>query len=266
MSEILEITSTKNTRIKRLLDLQSRSRSRRKEGLFVIEGILELERALKAGYKIEEVYFNRNMISDEQAEAYRAAKGTTVISNEVYSKIAYRQGSGGVIAIAKAKRHGLQDLTLSKNPLLLITEAVEKPGNIGALLRTADAAGADALIVCDPLTDIYNPNVIRSSIGGIFTVPVATGSSEAVIKYLKDNKINIYCTALTASKRYDTVDYSKGSAIVMGTEATGLSKSWLENSDQNVIIPMQGEMDSLNVSVSAAVVVFEAARQRDFTK
>jgi TrmH family RNA methyltransferase len=148
--------------------------------------------------------------------------------------------------------------------LILILEGVEKPGNLGAILRTADAAGIDAVIICDPQTDFYNPNVIRSSIGCVFTKQLASATSAETIEWLRQKKVNIYCTYLQASKPYHTIDYTKPSAIVMGTESTGLSEIWVENSNANIIIPMQGKIDSMNVSTAAAVVVFEAKRQRGF--
>lgn len=265
MQELPEITSIKNPRIKHLLELQTKSRVRRKEGLFVIEGLLEVERAATAGYIFKDVYFNNKLIDAATAGKYcKSGNQPVILSPEVYEKVTYRQSTGGIITIAHAQSHTLEDFNLSANPLLLITEAVEKPGNIGALVRTADAAGADGLIICDPKTDIYNPNIIRASTGGIFTVPLAVAETDTVIQWVRSKKIRIYCTALGASSRYDKVDYTKPSAIVMGTEATGLSEKWLSASDQNIIIPMQGNLDSLNVSVSAAVVIFEAARQRDF--
>ena len=151
----------------------------------------------------------------------------------------------------------------NKNPLILVAEAPEKPGNIGALLRTADATNLDAVIIANPRTDLYNPNIIRSSVGCVFTNQVATGTTEEVISFLKKKGINFYCAALQASVNYHTVDYSSPTAIVVGTESTGLSQEWLENSTQNIIIPMEGEIDSMNVSVSAAILIFEAKRQRN---
>ena len=266
MSDQPDITSIKNPRIKHLLELQTKSRSRRKEGLFIIEGLLEIERAARAGYSFEEVFYNGRLISSQEIKKYNLPyKGKAMnLTAEVYEKVAYRKTSGGIIAVVRSREHPLENVKLSSNPLLLVIESIEKPGNIGALLRTADAAGIDGLIICDPLTDLYNPNVIRSSIGAVFTVPIAIAESGEVINWLKENSIRIYGTALSASKRYDLSDFSKPSAIVMGTEATGLSDQWLKAADQNIIIPMLGEMDSLNVSVSAAVVIFEATRQRGF--
>jgi TrmH family RNA methyltransferase len=166
--------------------------------------------------------------------------------------------------LAEQKRHALENLALSKNPLLLILEAVEKPGNLGAVLRTADAAGIDAVIICDQLVDFYNPNVIRSSVGCVFTNQIASAPSEHAIEWLKKNKINVYCTYLKASKPYYEIDYTHPAAIVMGTESQGLSNKWIENAEANIIIPMRGKIDSMNVSTAAAVVIFEAARQRGF--
>jgi TrmH family RNA methyltransferase len=163
------------------------------------------------------------------------------------------------------KPHGLNHVALSKNPLVLVLEAVEKPGNLGAILRTADAAGIDAVICCDPQTDFYNPNVIRSSLGCVFTKQVATATSEETIDWLKKNHLAIYCTYLQSSRLYTDIDFTKPCAIVMGTEATGLSDLWIKNSDANIIVPMHGKIDSMNVSTAAAVVVFEARRQRSIS-
>lgn len=266
MSEPLKITSTKNPRIKYLLELQSKPKARKQERKFVIEGLLEVKRAAEADYKLEVIFINENLLSLNEVRNMipELPKDIIIISQELYEKIAYRKTTGGIIAIAIPKDHSLGQLKISSNPLILIVEAVEKPGNLGALLRTVDSAGLDGLIICDPATDLYNPNIIRSSIGAVFTTPVGIATSEEAIEWLKKHQINIYSSALTASERYDQVDFKIPSAIVMGTESTGLSDAWLQNSTRNIIIPMQGVMDSLNVSVSAAIIVFEAVRQRDF--
>lgn len=188
------------------------------------------------------------------------------VHENVFSKLAYRESTGGIIALAEQKQNRLEDLRLADNPLLLVMEGVEKPGNLGAVLRTADAAGIDAVIVCDPLTDFYNPNVIRSSVGCVFTNQVASASSADTIQWLQSKEISLLCTYLKASRPYHEVDYTRPSAIVMGTESTGLSQQWIENSNENIIIPMQGKVDSMNVSTAAAVVIFEAARQRGFVR
>jgi TrmH family RNA methyltransferase len=258
------ITSPQNTKIKNVLALE-KARERKKQGVFIIEGIKELQLAIEGGYKVNSVFFCPDIIAEHVL--------LTIIKNEnllipvqrtVFEKIAYREDTGGIIALAEQKRHNLLEIQLSKNPLILILEAVEKPGNLGALLRTADAAGVDAVIICDPQTDFYNPNVIRSSVGCIFTKQIASASSPETIAWLKQHGINIYCTYLQASAPYHLIDYREPSAIVMGTEATGLSATWIANSRANIIIPMHGKIDSMNVSTAAAVVVFEAKRQRGF--
>lgn len=260
------LTSTQNPKVKSLLALE-KPRERRKQCLFRIEGKKEIGMALEAGYKIGNLFFCEALISVEEVQSLVPEKTLLVpVSKEIFDKIAVRENSGGVIAVAEQKVHRLDQLKLSKNPLLLILESVEKPGNLGAILRTADAAGVDGVIICDPQTDFYNPNVIRSSIGCLFTNQVAAATSEETIGWLNKNNINIYCTYLQASVPYHTLDYSEPCAIVMGTESTGLSDLWVENSTANIIIPMQGKIDSMNVSTAAAVMVFEATRQREFKK
>jgi RNA methyltransferase, TrmH family len=258
------ISSTQNPKIKGLLALE-KPRERRRQQLFVIEGKKEIGMALAADYKIGNIFFCEDLVSIQELKPLGLPeKFHARITREVFDKIAIRENSGGVVAVAEMKPHALNQLVLSKNPLLLILEGVEKPGNLGAILRTADAAGVDAVIICDPQTDFYNPNVIRSSIGCIFTKQVAAATSEETIAWLKKNNIDILCTYLEASKPYHTIDFKKPSAIVMGTESTGLTEVWTKNSDANIIIPMSGKIDSMNVSTAAAVVVFEAKRQRGF--
>ena len=257
------ISSTSNPTLKKLLQLQEKSRNRRKEGLFVVEGLRELRLALKGGYNISEVFFCPELVSEDTLNnLIKASISYTELSLEVYQKVAYRGSTEGVITIVKTKAHQLVDIKTSETPLILIAEAPEKPGNIGALLRTADAANVDAVIIANPKTDLYNPNSIRSSVGCIFTNTIATGSTAEIIAFLKQHNISIYCAALQASKLYTAQDYKQASAIVVGTEATGLSNEWLQNSTQNIIIPMQGEIDSMNVSVAAGILIFEAVRQR----
>jgi RNA methyltransferase, TrmH family len=258
------ITSTQNPKIKNLLALE-KPRERKKQCLFVIEGKKEIGMALEAGYKIGNLFFCEEIISKAELESLGTSDKLLIpVSKEVFEKIAVRENSGGVLAVAEQKTHRLAEIKLSENPLLLVLESVEKPGNLGAMLRTADAAGADAVIICDTHTDFYNPNVIRSSIGCIFTTRTASASSEDTIAWLKERNINIYCTYLKASQPYHLVDFKKPSAIVMGTESTGLSDTWVNASTANIIIPMQGIIDSMNVSTAAAVVIFEARRQRGF--
>lgn len=258
------ITSTQNPKVKNLLALE-KPRERRKQCLFVVEGKKEIGLAIKAGYKIGNLFFCEDLISRRELESLGTSEKLLIpVSKDVFDKLAVRENSGGVLAVAEQKTHRLEEITLKPNPLVLILEGVEKPGNLGAILRTADAAGVDAVIICDPQTDFYNPNVIRSSIGCIFTVPTASASSEVTLGWLRKNNISVFCTYLKASKPYHEVDFRSPSAIVMGTEATGLSDTWVNASTANIIIPMQGEIDSMNVSTATAVVVFEAMRQRNF--
>ena len=168
----------------------------------------------------------------------------------------------GVIAEVRPNMLTLNDLRLPEHPLIIVLESVEKPGNLGAVLRSADAAQADAVVVCDPLTDLYNPNIIRSSIGAIFTVPCVACTSEECITFLKTKNIQILTAQLQDSLPYYDTDMRCGTAIVMGTESTGLTQQWREAADRHIRIPMNGMLDSLNVSVSAAILLFEAVRQR----
>jgi TrmH family RNA methyltransferase len=258
------ITSAQNPKIKNIVALE-KARERKSQNLFIIEGTKELSLAVETKYKINSVFFCPEIIEAQYLLTVVKHEQLLIpVEQAVFNKIAYRESTGGIIALAEQKQHALENLTLSKNPLLLILEAVEKPGNLGAVLRTADAAGIDAVIICDQLVDFYNPNVIRSSVGCVFTNQIASAPTERAIEWLKKNKINVYCTYLKASKPYFEIDYTHPAAIVMGTESQGLSNKWIENADANIIIPMQGKIDSMNVSTAAAVVIFEAARQRGF--
>ena len=261
-----QITSLQNSFIKELVTLKEKSRSRRRLGRFLIEGTKEISLAIKGDYEIEAFVYNPNIASVEEIDELSKHRADIIeVSDEVYQRLAYRESTQGILAVAKSKAIELNDLTFKRdNPLILVAEAPEKPGNIGALLRTADAANVDAVIIANQRTDLYNPNIIRSSVGCVFTNQIATGSTEEIIAYLKSKNISIFCAALQASVDYHTQDYTKPTAIVVGTEATGLTEKWLDNATQNIIIPMQGEIDSMNVSVSAAIIIFEAKRQRQF--
>jgi RNA methyltransferase, TrmH family len=258
------ITSHQNPKIKSILSLD-KARERKNQNVFVIEGIRELSLALEGGYSIKSIYFCPSIISEDQVvKLVNNANVLVPVDKSVFEKIAYRETTGGIIAVAEQRKHTLSGIKLTANPLLLVVESVEKPGNLGALLRTADAAGLDAVIICDPQTDFYNPNVIRSSVGCVFTNQIASASSDETIQWLRENHIAIYCTYLQASNPYHLTDFSKACAIIMGTEATGLSDAWIKSAAANIIIPMQGKIDSMNVSTAAAVVIFEAKRQRNF--
>lgn len=262
------ISSLKNPVIKKLLQLQERSRVRKKEGAFIIEGKREIGLAHKGGYEVKEIYFCPDLLSGEEISSLEdmlPGCSFTGISREVYQKSAYRGSTEGIIAVAATKEMSLETLVLdTEEPLILIAEAPEKPGNIGALLRSADAANLDAVIIADPKTDMFNPNIIRSSVGCVFTTPLAVGTSGEIISFLKKKEISLFGAALQASVPYHTVDFRGPSAIVVGTEATGLSDLWLQNTSKNILIPMQGEIDSMNVSVAAGILIFEAKRQRNF--
>lgn len=262
---IKQITSLQNPFIKQLFLLQEKSRERRKSGLFLIEGRREITLAVKGGYTIETLIFCQEIIPENEV-LNLVSTGVEIIeiSLSVYQKLAYRDSTEGVLAVVKAKNHSLKNIQFKKkNPLILVVEAPEKPGNIGALLRTADAANMDAVFIANAKTDLYNPNIVRSSVGGLFTNQVAAGTTQEIITFLKEKNIHIYAAALQASKPYTEIDYTQPVAIVVGTEADGLSDDWLNNATQNIIIPMQGEIDSMNVSVAAAILIFEAIRQRN---
>ena len=256
------IISLQNPLVKKALNLKEKSRERKKTGLFIIEGQREIALAIKGGHELQTILVCPEI--SEPMDIKDSNISVVHISKAIYAKVAHRGSTEGIIAIAKTRSHDLDTLQLKKNPLLLVAEAPEKPGNIGALLRTADAANLDAVLIANPKSDIYNPNIIRSSVGCLFTTQIATGTTEQIIQFLKRNGIQIFCAALTASKSYIDMDFTGPTAMVVGTEATGLSREWLNNSDQNIIIPMQGEIDSMNVSVSAAILIFEAKRQRGF--
>ena len=242
------ITSVQNARVKHVVALQQKSSLRREEGLFVVEGQREIEHCIACGYEVVELF-----------------KRDENVTPQVYEKMAYRGSTEGIIAVAKCKDHSLSilsPLTSHHSPLIIVLERVEKPGNLGAILRTAEAAGVDAVIVCDPLTDLYKPNLIRASIGGVFNVPTAVCTSEECIAFLKANGIKILTAQLQDSYEYYDYDMTQATAIVMGTESTGLTQQWREAADAHIRIPMLGRLDSLNVSVSAAILMYEAVRQR----
>jgi len=259
-----QISSVQNPFIKSIVLLQEKAKVRKQSGSFLIEGKREIEIATKGGYEIETILFLSELIAENEASKLYNNAELIEISKEVYQKLAYRDTTEGILAVAKTKSLELSDLKLSKNPLILVAEAPEKPGNIGALLRTADAANLDAVIIANPKSDLYNPNIVRSSVGCLFTNQIATGTTSEIISFLQDRKINIYCATLQDSTSYHTQDFTSPTALIVGTEATGLTQEWRDAAMQNIIIPMQGEIDSMNVSVAAAILIFEAKRQRGF--
>ena len=293
------ITSAQNPKIKQLLLLQEKSKARREQGLFVVEGARELSHCLEAGYTVKTIFVCPAIAGGLTAEGIvsqiasallrplplAAPAGPSLLSGrgwpeicdttpsaveplvielpeQLYRKVAYRESTEGIIAEVEYKTLGLKDLQLPENPLIMVLESVEKPGNLGAVLRSADAAKADAVLICDPLTDLYNPNLIRASIGAIFTVPTVAVSSEEAIAFLQARGIQILTAQLQDSSLYYDVDMTRGTALVMGTESTGLTPLWRKAATSHIRIPMLGRLDSLNVSVSAAILLFEAVRQR----
>ena len=258
------ISSIKNPKIKHILSL-SKSGQRRKDKLFIIEGYREISRAKANNFSFVSVFYCKEIISEEAFELVREFKNKEEVfevSKEVYSRITYRENVDGLVVLARPAELSLDQLRIGKNPLIMVLESVEKPGNLGAILRTADAAALDAVIICDPRTDIYNPNVIRSSLGCLFSNKVVVSDTDTVIKFLQRKNISIFSAALQDAIPYTRVDFTCPAAIILGSEAEGLSLQWRQNASQIIKIPMAGIADSLNVSVSAAVIVFEAVRQR----
>lgn len=260
------ITSSQNAYIKNLQKLQEKSRERKKQQLFLVEGKREIQLAVKGGYTIDSLLFYTPLCTPSDVEEFANLAGNQIeISKEVYKKLAYRESTEGLIAVLHTKDFSIQNISITnKSPLILVAEATEKPGNLGAILRTADAANVDAVFIANPKTDLYNANVIRSSVGCLFTNQIAVGTSEEIIDFLQKNNITIFSTTLQNSNEYYKEEYTKASAIVVGTEATGLTDVWRTATAKNINIPMQGQIDSMNVSVATAIVLFEAKRQRKF--
>lgn len=270
-----QITSLQNPKIKLLTALQQKSSERRKQGLFVVEGQQELQHCINAGYEVDTVFWCPELSAGQNQgdrlfdvnckfnqKPVPLIPRCFEVSREVYAKVAYRGSTEGVIAEVRTKTLRLEDLRLGDSPLIVVLESVEKPGNLGAVLRSADASGVDAVVVCDPLTDLYNPNLIRSSVGAAFTVPCVACRSDECIAFLKQRGIKILTAQLQDSHLYYDTDMTVGTAIVMGTEHDGLTDQWRQAADAHIRIPMLGRVDSLNVSVSAAILMFEAVRQR----
>lgn len=263
----MKITSLQNPKVKALLHLRER-RARDETGLFLIEGYRELLRFLDHGGKAEEIFFCPELFlgSNEQALIARIKGEHYECSPQVFQKISYRDRPDGLLAVAPQKRQGLKELTAliktKKAPFLVVAEAIEKPGNLGTILRSTDASGADALIVCDKCTDLFNPNVVRASVGTLFSVPVFEASSSEMIAWLKQQGIQIIAATPHASKLFTEVDLTQAIAIAMGTEQLGLSETWMKQSDMQVRIPMKGAADSLNVAMATTLLLYEVVRQR----
>ncbi len=262
-----KITSLQNPRIKQLVKLRDR-RDRDEAGLFLVEGYREVRRALEKGIRLTELYFCPEWFLGENEpalieQAQQAGAQLFELSKEAFAKCAYRDRPDGLLAVAPQWKHALADLKLSPHPFLLVVESIEKPGNLGTILRSADAAGVDGVIVCDAVTDIFNPNVVRSSTGVLFSVPVVVADSPTVHAWLVERGIRVVATTPDTPNLYTAVDLRGPLAIVMGSEQYGLSKFWLKESNLLVRIPMAGQADSLNVAMATIITLFEAVRQRN---
>ncbi len=255
------ISSLQNQKIKNIVTLIEKSKERKSAGLFVVEGLKEVEMLYHSTYEIVEYYIHEKCTTLPDF-IRQTKKPTYLVSEKVFDKISYRESTSAVVAVAQTKIHALADLLLSEKPLLIVLEGIEKPGNLGAVIRTADASGADAVIVCEPNTDIYNPNCIRNSVGTFFNKQIAVCTNEELQSFLKTHQIRSFATAITTDHYHYQSDYQQAVAFIFGTEATGLSNFWLTQADEIIKIPMLGKNDSLNVSNSVAICVYEAIRQR----
>lgn len=257
---MIHISSPSNARVKQVVNLINKPRFRRETRLFVAEGKLEVSRALASGYKPIEIWLKQ---SPDLSNDFMVYKNKIITCTpEVFAKMAYREQTEGVLAVFEIKEQNLTNLEIDNNCLLVILEGVEKPGNLGAILRTANGLGASAVVVCDATTDIHNPNVIRNSLGAFFDIPLVLAEKERVIQFCRNHQIALFATYLNSSIDYTEINYTQKTAIVLGTEASGLSDFWQSQVQANIIIPMHGVVDSLNVSAAAAIVMSEVLRQQ----
>jgi len=258
----MKITSPTNPRIKNVVKLRKAS-ERRQSGLMIIEGVRELNCALEVNIKLKEVYVCATSSANIKELGIPKTLETIDVTESVFSKISFGDRNEGFLAIGEVPNLSLRQIQLKKNTTILVVENVEKPGNLGAILRTADGSGVDAVIVCDTQTDLYNPNVIRASIGTIFSVPTVVCSNEEILQFIKDERLNICAATPRAKTIYHKAELNKPLAMIVGSEDKGLSEFWLKNADVKVKIPMCGVADSLNVSNSAAILLFEVMRQKE---
>ena len=258
----MDITSLQNARVKSIVRLRDDKRQRQSDGLMLVEGFDEISLALAAGHFPRTLLIAPELITREIKDI---STEIFTVSTDVFRKISYRENPDGWLAVFPVPRASLDDLKLSQSPLVIVAESIEKPGNLGAMLRAADAAGVDAVIVCDPRVDIYSPNVVRASRGAIFTVPVMETNSGQALVFLQRLGIRVLAATPSADEEYTRQDLRGPLAIVVGTEDEGLSEFWLSQADLKVKIPMRGQVNSLNVSVSTALIVYESLRQRGQT-
>jgi RNA methyltransferase, TrmH family len=262
----MDITSLQNAKIKKALKLWKRS-EREEHDLFLIEGYRELKHAAFNKIEIETLFFCPKLfLGANENNLIRSLQNVGVqileCSEMVFRKLSYRDRPDGMLAIAKQRHMGLADIKKSENPFLVVAEGIEKPGNLGTILRSADGAGVDAVLVCDHRTDIHNPNVVRASVGALFTLPVIESESEKTFQWLKREGIAIVAASPSAKVEYTDADFTQPLAIVLGTEQFGLTKKWMEESDMKVRLPMRGVTDSLNVAMASTLLLYEVIRQR----
>jgi TrmH family RNA methyltransferase len=262
----LEITSVKNPRIKEAMRLRDR-RGRDRQGRILVDGLRECLRAIDAGLNGGELFVCAEHLDERQRVAIDenlrdSPVQMTRVTDEVFRKIAYGNRAEGVVLVTPRPDTALQNLQLGHNPLVAVLEHVEKPGNLGAVIRTADAAGVSAVIVVDGGTDLYNPNAIRASLGAIFKMPIAAGTADETIEWLRSRDVTMFATRVDGAVNYTNADFRKPAAIVLGSESLGLSDRWRDEDMPAIMVPMLGVVDSLNVSATAAVLFYEAVRQR----
>jgi RNA methyltransferase, TrmH family len=255
----MDITSLQNPRVKHIVKLREDKRQRKQDGLMLVEGYDEIQLALSAGYQ-PKTLFSAPELASRQIQAGNAEQLT--VNRAVFEKMSYRENPDGWLGVFPIPSMALDDLKASNSPLVMVAESIEKPGNLGAILRTADAAQVDAVLVCDPRVDIWNPNVVRSSRGALFSVPTVECDNASALKWLRSQNIRILAATPSAEVVYSDVNLSEPAAIAIGTEDEGLTDFWMSNADVKVRIPMMGKVNSLNVSVSTALIVYEAIRQR----
>ena len=257
----MDITSLQNPRIKHIVRLRDEKRQRRQDGLMLVEGYDEIRLALAAGHQPQTLVSAPELVSRPLEEAVQAE--TVTVSRAVFEKMSYRENPDGWLAIFPIPQTSLDTLTLNDVPLVIVAESVEKPGNLGAILRTADAAHVDALLVCDPRVDLWNPNVVRASRGAVFSVPAVECDNVSALAWLRTHGVRVLAATPSAEMVYSDVDLREPAAIAVGTEDEGLTDFWMSNADLKVRIPMMGRVNSLNVSVSTALILYEAVRQRN---
>ncbi|MFM8424330.1 MAG: TrmH family RNA methyltransferase [Chloroflexota bacterium] len=255
----MDITSLQNPRVKQIVKLREDKKQRQKDGLILVEGFDELTLALACGFTPQTLLSAPELVS--HTLTIPNAESVTV-NRAVFEKISYRDNPDGWLGLFPMPTSNLDGLKLSENPLIIVAESVEKPGNLGAILRTADAAKVDALLVCDPRVDVWNPNVIRASRGAVFAVPVVEVKSPEALSWLRSRKMRVLAATPSAEEMYTDVNMQGPLAIAVGTEDEGLTEFWMQNSDLRVKIPMAGKVNSLNVSIATALMTYEAVRQR----